>query len=77
VIHLVIQACARPGSTVLSPWPSFSMYEMSTRFDGCRFVGVPLPGRFHARYERSAVGIAEHQPAVVSSPTEQSNREPV
>src|SRR5512137_2786248 len=42
LIHLVIQACARPDAVVLSPAPSFVMYEMSARFNRCRFVGVPL-----------------------------------
>jgi len=65
LIHLVIQACARPGSTVLSPWPSFSMYEMSTRFDGSRFVGVPLRADFTLDTNAVLSAIAEHQPAVI------------
>lgn len=46
LIHLVIQACAKPGAEVLSPWPSFVMYEMSAKFDGCGFVAVPLRENF-------------------------------
>ena len=65
LIHLVIQACARPGATVLSPWPSFVMYEMSARFDGCRFVGVPLTAEFALDRAAMLAAIAEHQPAVV------------
>jgi histidinol-phosphate aminotransferase len=65
LIHLVIQACARPGATVLSPWPSFSMYELSTRFDGCRFVGVPLRADFTLDTNALLAAIAEHQPAVI------------
>jgi len=61
----VIQACARPGATVLSPWPSFSMYELSTRFDGCRFVGVPLRADFTLDTNALLAAIAEHQPAVI------------
>lgn len=65
LIHLVIQACAKPGATVLSPWPSFVMYDMSARFDGCRFVGVPLTADFALDRAAMLAAIAEHRPAVV------------
>jgi histidinol-phosphate aminotransferase len=65
LIHLVIQACARPGTTVLSPWPSFVMYDMSARFDGCHFVGVPLTADFTLDWAAMLAAIAEHEPAVV------------
>jgi histidinol-phosphate aminotransferase len=65
LIHLVIQACARPGATVLSPWPSFEMYELSSRFDGCRFVGVPLAADFSLDCDGLLAAIAAHRPAVV------------
>jgi histidinol-phosphate aminotransferase len=65
LIHLVIQACARPDATVVSPWPSFSMYELSARFDGCRFVGVPLNADFTMATNALLAAIAEHRPAVV------------
>jgi histidinol-phosphate aminotransferase len=65
LIHLVIQACARPGATVLSPWPSFEMYDLSSRFAGCRFVGVPLAQDFSLPRDSLLAAIAEHRPAVV------------
>ena len=65
LIHLVIQASAKPGATVLSPWPSFVMYEMSARFDGCRFVGVPLAADFALDRAAMLAAIAEHRPAVI------------
>ena len=65
LIHLVIQACARPGAVVLSPWPSFEMYDLASRFDGCRFVGVPLADDFSLPRERMLATIAEHRPAVI------------
>ena len=65
LIHLVIQACARPGATVLSPWPSFVMYDMSAIFDGCRFVGVPLAADFSLDRAALLGAIAQQRPAVV------------
>ena len=65
LIHLVIQACAKPGTTILSPWPSFVMYEMSAKFDGCRFVGVPLTTDFALDRQAMLAAIAQHRPAVV------------
>ncbi len=64
LIHLTIQACARPGATVMSPWPSFEMYDLSSRFNGCRFVGVPLAADFSLPRERLLAAVAEHRPAV-------------
>jgi histidinol-phosphate aminotransferase len=65
LIHLVIQACARPEAVVLAPWPGFVMYELSARFNRCRFVGVPLRPDFSLDGPALMAAIAEHQPAVV------------
>ena len=65
LIHLVIQACAKPGATVLSPWPSFEMYDLSSRFDGCRFVGVPLAADFSLDRGAMLAAVGEHRPAVI------------
>jgi histidinol-phosphate aminotransferase len=65
LIHLVIQACARPEAVVLSPSPSFVMYEMSARFNRCRFVGVPLKVDFSLDEPALLGAIEEHRPAVV------------
>lgn len=65
LIHLVIEACARPGATVLSPWPSFEMYDLSSRFVGCRFVGVPLAADFSLDRGALLAAVATNRPAVV------------
>jgi histidinol-phosphate aminotransferase len=65
LIHLVIQACAKPGAVVLAPAPSFVMYQMSARFDGCRYVGVPLNADFTLDRQRMRSAIHEHAPAIV------------
>jgi len=65
LIHLVIQTCARPGTTIISPWPSFAMYEMSALFDGCHFVGVPLRRDFSLDRDAMLTAIAAHRPAAI------------
>ncbi len=65
LIHLVIQACAKPGAVVMAPSPSFVMYEMSSRFNGCRFVGVPLKPDFSLDRAAMLAAMEEHRPAVI------------
>jgi histidinol-phosphate aminotransferase len=65
LIHLTIQACAKPGAVVLAPWPSFEMYDLASRFDGCRFVGVPLADDFALPRERLLAAIDGQRPAVI------------
>jgi histidinol-phosphate aminotransferase len=65
LIHLVIQACARPGAKVVSPWPSFVMYELAAKFDGCRFVGVPLGADFALDRDALLAAVEAQRPAVV------------
>lgn len=66
LIHLVIQACARPGATVLAPWPGFEMIELSTRFNGCRFVAVPLAaGDFALDREAMLAAIERERPGII------------
>lgn len=65
LIHLLIQACAVPGAVVMAPAPGFVMYEMSARFDGCRFVGVPLCADFSLDRDALLTALAEHRPAVL------------
>jgi histidinol-phosphate aminotransferase len=64
LIHLMIQACARPGAAVCAPWPGFVMIELSAKFDGCRFVGVPLREDFSLDADAMFAAIDEHRPAV-------------
>jgi histidinol-phosphate aminotransferase len=64
LIHLAIQACAKPGAGVLSPWPSFVMYELSAKFDGCRFAGVPLAHDFSLDLDAMLAAVERERPAV-------------
>ena len=69
LIHLMIQACARHdaagGAVVLAPVPTFVMYEISARLDGCRFVGVPLKADFGLDAGAMCEAIDAHRPALV------------
>lgn len=65
LIHLAIQACARPGTTIVAPWPGFVMYELSARFNNTRFVGVSLKPDFGLDLPALLGAIDTHKPAIV------------
>lgn len=69
LIHLLIQACARrdtpAGPVVLAPTPTFVMYEMFARLDGCRFVGIPLKPDFELDVGAMLAAVEAHRPALV------------
>jgi histidinol-phosphate aminotransferase len=69
LIHLMIQACARHGpsgaAVVLAPTPTFVMYEVFARLDGCRFIGVPLQADFRLDMPAMLEAIEAHRPALL------------
>lgn len=66
LISLLTLAVSKPGAVILSPLPSFVMYEMSARHQHLRFVGVPLRAEdFELDEAAMLAAIAEHQPALV------------
>ncbi|AOB29488.1 histidinol-phosphate aminotransferase [Bordetella sp. H567] len=65
LISLIVQACCDAGDTVLSPVPSFVMFEMSARFHHARFVGVPLTPNFELDLPAMLAAIRAHRPKVV------------
>ncbi|MFQ6021662.1 MAG: histidinol-phosphate transaminase [Acidiferrobacterales bacterium] len=46
LIQIVLMALARPGSQVLAPAPSFTMYEIVAKSVGMKFISVPLTDSF-------------------------------
>ncbi|NMM92520.1 hypothetical protein B2J88_51250 [Rhodococcus sp. SRB_17] len=46
IIRNITAACAGPDSTVVIPWPSFSIYEQSALIAGATPVRVPLDGDY-------------------------------
>ncbi len=65
LIAMLALVTARPGAVVLSPWPSFVMYEMGARLSGSRFVGVPLRADFTLDTEAMLAAIGSERPALV------------
>ncbi|CAN5172047.1 hypothetical protein BH09PSE6_BH09PSE6_17370 [soil metagenome] len=69
LIDIVCKACAQPGASVLSPWPSFVMYRNSALLNGLRFTGVPLScdatGDFTLDRAALLAAIAHERPSVV------------
>jgi histidinol-phosphate aminotransferase len=65
LIHLVIQACCSPGDVVLSPIPSFVIFEMAARLNHARFVGVPLTPDFELDLPATLAAIQTHRPKVI------------
>jgi histidinol-phosphate aminotransferase len=65
LISLIVQACCAPGDAVLSPVPSFVMFEMAARFSHARFVGVPLTPDFELDLPAMLEAIRAHRPKVV------------
>jgi histidinol-phosphate aminotransferase len=66
LIQMILMAMARPGAKVMAPTPTFVMYEMTARFVGMEFVGVPLkPDNFSLDPDAMLAAISRHQPAVI------------
>lgn len=65
LIHLIIQTCCEPDDVVLSPWPSFVMYDLSARFNHARFVGVDLQADLTLDLAAILAAIKRTKPKVV------------
>ncbi|HKO87227.1 MAG TPA: histidinol-phosphate transaminase [Burkholderiales bacterium] len=65
IITLVTQTLARPGSVMLAPEPSFSMYRMNAIYSRMEYVAVPLTSDFALDIEAFLAAIRAHQPALI------------
>jgi histidinol-phosphate aminotransferase len=65
LIHVMIEACARPGAAIMAPSPTFVMYSVYTKLCGLRYVPVPLNADFTLDAARFVDAMAEHRPAIV------------
>ena len=65
IIHLVLEACARPGAVVMAPSPTFVMYSVYAKLCGLRYVPAPLNADFTLDAGRFIAALDAHRPAVV------------
>ncbi|MDH5649165.1 MAG: histidinol-phosphate transaminase [Gammaproteobacteria bacterium] len=66
LIQMILLALAKPGAKVMAPVPTFVMYEMTARFCGMEFVGVPLNDEdFSLDLDAMISAIKLHDPAVI------------
>ena len=64
LIDLLSVACWRPGAGILAPVPGFVMYQMSARYRGLDFTGVPLTADFQLDEAAMLEAIARRRPAL-------------
>ncbi|HEY6865063.1 MAG TPA: histidinol-phosphate transaminase [Burkholderiales bacterium] len=65
IIHIMIEACARPGAVIMAPSPTFVMYSVYAKLCGLRYASVPLNADFALDADRLLAAMAEHRPAIV------------
>jgi histidinol-phosphate aminotransferase len=65
LIHVMIEACAKPGAVIMTPSPTFVMYSVYTKLCGLRYVPVPLNADFTLDAARFVEAMNEHRPAIV------------
>lgn len=65
LIQLILLATSGPGTTILAPVPTFSMYELIARAQGLRFEGAPLGSRFEPDLPRLIETIERCDPKVI------------
>jgi histidinol-phosphate aminotransferase len=65
IIHIMIEACARPGAVVMAPSPTFVMYSVYAKLCGLRYAPVPLNADFTIDTARFIDAMAEQRPAIV------------
>jgi histidinol-phosphate aminotransferase len=67
LISILCMACALQDrrATVLSPTPSFVMYQRSAQFAGMDYVGVPLKADMTLDLPAMLAAIKEHKPSLV------------
>lgn len=65
LIQIIMMTLAKPGRSVMSPVPTFVMYDMIARFVGLSFHGVLLKQDFSLDLGAFIAAMQEQQPAIV------------
>lgn len=65
LIQILALACARAGTSILTPEPGFAMYKMIATYAGMEYVGVPLSTHFELDMPAMRTAIQSNQPTVI------------
>ncbi len=65
LINLIIQSCCNPGDYVISPWPSFVYFKISTCINHAKFIGVPLKDNLQVDMTAMLESIYRYKPKVI------------
>lgn len=65
LIQLLLLATSGPGTTILAPVPTFSMYKLIARAQGLHFEGAPLGSCFEPDLPRLIETIERCEPKVI------------
>jgi histidinol-phosphate aminotransferase len=65
LIQIITSAVAKPGTTMLSPEPTFVMYRLNALYAGMRYVGVPLNADFTLDAPAMLAAVERERPALV------------
>ncbi|MGY0399174.1 MAG: histidinol-phosphate transaminase [Ostreibacterium sp.] len=65
LIQMILMAVAKPGAKVLSPVPSFVMYQQIAEILGIEFIGFDLKADFSIDEVAFLMAIVKYQPSVI------------
>jgi histidinol-phosphate aminotransferase len=65
IIQMLAMLVAQPGATMMAFEPSFVMYQMTAKFCGLNYIGVPLNEDFSLDIEKTLDTIINNQPALI------------
>lgn len=65
LIQMIAMAVSQPDRVVLSPEPSFVMYQMIALMTGMQYVGISLNTDFSLDTESMLAAIKQHNPAII------------
>jgi len=65
LIHILINAVAKPGAKILSFDPGFVMYETIALYNQVEYIKLPLTSEFEIDLDLTLTMIEQHQPALI------------
>ncbi|NOX42992.1 MAG: histidinol-phosphate transaminase [Gammaproteobacteria bacterium] len=65
IIQIILMAVSGTDRVVLSPQPSFVMYNLIATYAGLKYVGVPITNNFELDMDAMKQAVKQHRPAVI------------